>query len=101
MPVTGRGGGAERGAPAGARRGLGARAEHGEGDRRRWRWCPTSRPWSTRRPNRRWPSRRCPGRAAGRQRGAAAATMVSLMPVAQAEAAALLLASPAEEAYHQ
>ena len=36
------------------------------------------------------------------QRGAgAAATTVSLMPVAQAETAALLLASPAEEAYHQ
>ena len=33
--------------------------------------------------------------------GLAAATMVSLMPVVQAEAAALLLASPAEEAYHQ
>ena len=33
--------------------------------------------------------------------GLAAATMVSLMPVPQAEAAALLLASPAEEAYHQ
>ncbi len=28
-------------------------------------------------------------------------TTVSLMPVAHAEAAALLLASPAEEAYHQ
>ena len=33
--------------------------------------------------------------------GLAAATTVSLMPVAQAETAALLLASPAEEAYHQ
>ena len=33
--------------------------------------------------------------------GLAAATTVSLMPVVQAEAAALLLASPAEEAYHQ
>ena len=33
--------------------------------------------------------------------GLAAATTVSLMPEAQAEAAALLLASPAEEAYHQ
>ncbi len=33
--------------------------------------------------------------------GLAAATTVSLMPEAHAEAAALLLASPAEEAYHQ
>jgi hypothetical protein len=33
--------------------------------------------------------------------GLAAATTVSLMPEEQAEAAALLLASPAEEAYHQ
>ena len=33
--------------------------------------------------------------------GLAAATTVSLIPVAQAETAALLLASPAEEAYHQ
>ena len=33
--------------------------------------------------------------------GLAAATTVSLMPEAQAETAALLLASPAEEAYHQ
>ena len=33
--------------------------------------------------------------------GLAAATTVSLMAVVQAEAAALLLASPAEEAYHQ
>ena len=33
--------------------------------------------------------------------GLAAPTTVSLMPVAHAEAAALLLASPAEEAYHQ
>ena len=33
--------------------------------------------------------------------GLAAPTTVSLMPEAQDEAAALLLASPAEEAYHQ
>ena len=33
--------------------------------------------------------------------GLAAATTISLMPEVQAEAAALLLASPAEEAYHQ
>ena len=33
--------------------------------------------------------------------GLAAATMVSLMAVVQAEAAALLLASPADDAYHQ
>ena len=33
--------------------------------------------------------------------GLAAPTTISLMPVAHAEAAALLLASPAEEAYHQ
>jgi hypothetical protein len=33
--------------------------------------------------------------------GLAAATTVSLMPEAQAEAAALLLASPGDDAYHQ
>ena len=57
---------------------------------------------SKRRPTRRWPCRRCPwpGRSAVKV-GLAAATTVSLMAVVQAEAAALLLASPAEEAYHQ
>ena len=33
--------------------------------------------------------------------GLALATTVSVMPAPQVEAAALLLASPAEEAYHQ